>query len=68
VSRCRQTVGIGAEKIDFEAGEHITTEYSYKYILSHFYRLAEAAGWENQRTWMDENRWFGIHYFTLGEQ
>ena len=68
VSGCRQTVRIGPEKIDFEAGEHITTEYSYKYLPSHFHQLAEAAGWENQRTWMDKNRWFAVHYFTLGEQ
>jgi dimethylhistidine N-methyltransferase len=50
-----ERVGIG-----FAAGEHITTEYSYKYDLPGFAALAAAAGWRVERAWSDEREWFSV--------
>jgi L-histidine Nalpha-methyltransferase len=67
VSTRRQTVGLtgdGREEervsFDFDAGEFITTEYSYKYDLPRFTSLAGRAGWSLAECWMDENEWFAL--------
>lgn len=46
--------------VDFAAGEAITTEYSYKYDLPGFARLAERAGWSIEESWTDPNDWFAV--------
>jgi dimethylhistidine N-methyltransferase len=63
VSQCRQRVVLAGEEIHFDKGESVTTEYSYKYREECFHALASAAGWQAQRTWVDERRWFSVHYF-----
>ena len=54
-SRRRQTVRIPALdlQIEFDAGERIHTENSYKYDLEQIARLAADAGFELARTWLD---------------
>jgi dimethylhistidine N-methyltransferase len=65
VSRCKQRVTIAGNQIDFDKGEHIVTEYSYKYRIETFHQLASRAGWQPERTWVDENRLFSVNYLTL---
>ena len=64
VSQCRQRVVLAGEEIHFEKGEFVTTEYSYKYREEGFRAFAGAAGWQAQRTWIDEGRLFSVHYFS----
>ncbi len=65
VSRRRQTVQIGGERITFEAGERIHTENSYKYSREDFRRLAAAGGLEVERVWTDDDRLFSVQYLTV---
>lgn len=64
VSRCGQSVAIGANTFAFREGETIFTESSYKYTLSEFASLAAASGWSVERTWIDELRMFSVQYLT----
>ncbi len=53
VSRTRQTVTVGAERFEFEPGETIHTENSYKYTRDGFRDLARQAGWLEEALWTD---------------
>lgn len=46
---------------DFESGETIHTECSYKYGIEEFVSLAGRAGFESRRVWIDENQLFSVH-------
>jgi uncharacterized SAM-dependent methyltransferase len=65
VSRKAQTVLLASQKISFEAGEFIITEYSYKYSLDGFSALARSAGWEPERIWIDDDELFSMHYLKV---
>lgn len=65
VSRERQRVSVCGRKVDFEAGETIHTECSYKYTLSSFGALARRAGWTPVRSWTDEREYFSVHALAL---
>lgn len=65
VSQVNQTVRIAGRRFDFQAGEKISTEYSYKHTLEGFTKLAAAAGFEFGRMWTDDARLFGVFYFTV---
>jgi dimethylhistidine N-methyltransferase len=65
ISETNQNVRIGDHSFQFRAGEKILTEYSYKHTISGFTMLARQAGFEFQRVWTDNNRWFGVFYFTV---
>ena len=60
VSQCSQTVHLNSHDFSFEEGEHITTEYSYKYTLKGFERLALRAGFELVKNWEDPNHLFSV--------
>ena len=62
VSAEKQSVRIGATRINVEAGEAITTEYSHKYTLDGFAAMAAAAGFSVEKVWTDPKQWFGVHY------
>jgi dimethylhistidine N-methyltransferase len=64
VSRRTQDVHIAGEPFAFAAGEVITTEYSYKYELRDFRRLAREAGFTPSAVWTDPERLFSVHYLT----
>ena len=64
VSRCKQAIRLGGESFEFDAGESIHTENSYKYTAPEFKQLARAAGWHLQSTWRDENELFNVHYLS----
>lgn len=64
VSTVTQEVHLGQECFQFERGEALTTEYSYKYSLDGFRELVRQAGFSVQQTWVDSRRWFSIHFCT----
>jgi dimethylhistidine N-methyltransferase len=64
VSRCRQAIRVGLESFEFEEGESIHTENSYKYTAQEFQKLARTAGWHLRSTWRDENQLFNVHYLS----
>jgi dimethylhistidine N-methyltransferase len=57
-----QRVHLGAERIDFEAGEPIVTEHCHKYTGESFALLAARAGWTIRGSWSDERRFFSVLY------
>jgi dimethylhistidine N-methyltransferase len=65
VSLVEQRVRIGDAEIQLEEGERIHTEYSHKYSLESFQELAEVAGFEVQRSWLDPDRLFSVQYLTI---
>ena len=60
VSLADQCVRIGALQIPFRCGETILTEYSHKYSLDSFARLAASAGFDVEQVWMDDARLFSV--------
>jgi len=60
VSVAEQQVRIGDELIDFQPGETIHTESSWKYTRDRFTCLTEKAGFTEHRFFTDENGWFGV--------
>ena len=64
-SETDQSVHIAGRRFDFQAGEKITTEYSYKHTPGGFTKLAGRAGFEFVQMWADDARLFGVFYFTV---
>jgi len=62
VSGTKQTVWLPAIdlRVNFEAGESIHTENSYKYRPGGAEALLEKAGFATEATWTDENGWFAV--------
>jgi dimethylhistidine N-methyltransferase len=67
LSETEQAVRIGDRTLQFRTGEKILTEYSYKHTINGFNMLARQAGFEFQQVWTDDNRWFGVFYFTVAD-
>ena len=65
VSTCDQTVTIANESIQFLEGEYIITEYSHKYYVEEFARVAREAGLEAESAWTDDDGLFSVHYLTV---
>ncbi|HEY6071324.1 MAG TPA: L-histidine N(alpha)-methyltransferase, partial [Chthoniobacterales bacterium] len=65
IGEIQQTVKIGASRFEFRAGEKILTEYSYKHTIGGFITLARQAGFHFEQVWTDDQRWFGVFYFTV---
>ena len=60
VSVVEQQVRIGDEVIDFQPGETIHTENSWKYTRDGFALLTAQAGFTSHRFFTDERGWFGV--------
>ncbi len=62
-SVCRQTIRIAVLEmsVQFQAGERLHTENSYKYTERSVGRLLMAAGFVPARTFCDPRKWFGVH-------
>lgn len=65
VSVVEQKVRIGEHVFDFQPGETIHTENSWKYTRNGFAELAGEAGFEVQRFFTDENAWFGVFVLAV---
>jgi dimethylhistidine N-methyltransferase len=61
VSRRAQRVAVLGRTFEFQAGESIHTENSYKYSLLRFQQLAARAGWAHLQRWMDGQARFAVH-------
>lgn len=56
-----QSVRIGSTQFDFEQGETVHTENSYKYHPAEFEALAVEGGFRVKDMWTDERQWFGVY-------
>ncbi len=56
-----QTVHIAGHRIDFDVGETIHTENSYKHSIAGFQALAGQAGWSAEKLWTDDENLFSVH-------
>jgi len=61
----RQKVKVAGETIDFQAGETIHTENSYKYSVESLAALARGVGWVSAGAWIDARKYFSIQAFKL---
>ena len=61
VSRSEQTVTVAGESFEFDEGETIHTESSYKYDVEEFLSLAERAGFVSEQVWTDDQQLFSVH-------
>jgi L-histidine Nalpha-methyltransferase len=68
VSLARQSVRIGKHRFDFESGESIHTENSYKYSIEGFRSLAARAGYAAEKTWTDRRSLFALHGLKAEER
>jgi dimethylhistidine N-methyltransferase len=60
VSTRRQTVNVCKYAFEFEEGESVLTEYSHKYTVDGFSRMAGEVGLSVKRTWTDANNMFAV--------
>ena len=65
ISLRSQTVNIADAAFSFAPGEHIITEFSYKYSPSEMIALAGAVGLRFEKIWTDEQELFGLFLFVL---
>ncbi|MHB8847437.1 MAG: L-histidine N(alpha)-methyltransferase [Burkholderiales bacterium] len=56
-----QSVYIEGRHFDFDEGDIIHTENSYKYTIPQFQQLAEEAGYSPLAVWTDEDQLFSVH-------
>jgi L-histidine Nalpha-methyltransferase len=68
VSNHPQTVHVDSQEFIFEEEEYITTEYSYKYTLEGFARMALKAGFEPLKNWEDPNHLFSVLFLQVGKR
>ena len=64
VSTVEQDVQLDGAQITFAAGEKIVTEYSYKYTIEEFTRLATRSGWTVQQLWTDPEHLFSVQHLV----
>lgn len=67
VSRRAQRATVAGRVFEFEDGESIHTENSYKYTVDGFQALARRAGWAPQAVWTDGQRRFALHWLQPEE-
>jgi dimethylhistidine N-methyltransferase len=65
VSAKKQHVRIGGQVIEFEDGESICTEHSYKWDLPSAERLGRSAGLSLTSSWLDPDRRFAVLAFGV---
>ncbi len=68
VSGHPQIAHLDTRQFSFEEEEYITTEYSYKYVLNDFKRLALKAGFELVKNWEDHNHLFSVLFFQVAKR
>lgn len=66
-SLAEQTVHVAGEAFDFEFGETIWTESSYKFKPSSLTALAEDSGYTIERHWADAAAWFRVSFLRAND-
>jgi len=64
VSQTDQVVRLNGKSFQFDQGESIHTECSYKYAPDDFAVLAGAAGWRREMIWTDAQERFSVQRFV----
>jgi L-histidine Nalpha-methyltransferase len=64
-SLARQHVRVAGRTFAFDADERIHTEYSYKYDIESFQRLAGRAGFYPEAAWTDPRALFSVHFLRV---
>jgi len=67
VSQSAQVVDIGGESFAFAAGDTILTEYSHKYTIASFARLAAEVGLTLRRSWKDQHDRFAVLHLVVAD-
>jgi uncharacterized SAM-dependent methyltransferase len=67
MSEKSQTVKIDDNLIHFAKGETLHTENSYKYSLVSFTALCSAAGFTLEKSWIDDEELFSVHYLSVSK-
>ena len=62
VSQCEQVVTIGDRAFHFGWGDTIRTEYSHKYTVDGFAKMAAQVGWRRKDVWTDVRNNFAVMY------
>lgn len=62
ISQREQVAHVGGRAFHFDEGERICTEYSHKYSLADFARLADAARLTVSHVWTDADGLFSVQY------
>ena len=65
ISRQAQMVTLGGETVEFERGETLCTEHSYKYTVEEFETVAAAAGLTLRREWTTKEREVAVLHFAV---
>lgn len=60
ISEMDQVVNLFSEQLAFKRGEHIVTEYSYKFTVDGFSEFARQANLECKQAWTDEGDNFAL--------
>jgi dimethylhistidine N-methyltransferase len=68
VSSRRQVVTVAGRRFQFEAGEAIHTEISWKYTEAQVGELALQAGFDEVARFCDERRWFADALWSVGRR
>ena len=64
-SQDKQMIHIDNTSIQFNKGETIHTENSYKYTIKEFQAMADKAGFLPVYVWTDPDELFSVHYFEV---
>ncbi|MCU7917219.1 MAG: L-histidine N(alpha)-methyltransferase [Candidatus Thiodiazotropha sp. (ex Epidulcina cf. delphinae)] len=64
VSTHRHRFRLNGHSFEFEAGERLHTENSYKYVPQEFIDLASESGFSELRHWVDDGGLFAIYLLT----
>jgi len=65
ISSRQQEIRLDGHAFAFAPGERLHAEYSYKYTIDGFQRLARLAGYQPEAVWTDPRRYFSVHYLRL---
>ncbi len=61
-SRRRQSVQLCGQRFEFQAGQTLHTENSYKFTVAGLRALALRAGFTPGPVWTDPNQLFSLHW------
>ena len=64
-SQADQSIEIGGYQFSIGHGERIHTEYSHKYTIEGFARLAADAGFALRKSWQDEHKYFAVLHLVV---
>ncbi|HVZ46266.1 MAG TPA: L-histidine N(alpha)-methyltransferase [Ramlibacter sp.] len=67
VSRCTQVVEVCGRASEFDEGESLHTENSYKFTIDGLRALAQRAGFRPGPVWTDPERLFSVHWLHAPE-